>query len=154
MKIMIIGIALATIVAACNNTSESEYNALRLKTTQDSIRVLRDSLRIDSFKKVEVAKTEAVAAQKATRTRSATSTSRTNRSYTSGTNYGYVQPQPAKKGWSSAAKGAVIGGVAGAVTGIAVDKKDGRGAVVGGVVGAGTGYAIGRARDRKTGRVQ
>lgn len=53
---------------------------------------------------------------------------------------------------SSAAKGAIIGGVAGAATGVLIDKKDGRGAVIGGVVGAGTGYSIGRAKDKKTGR--
>ncbi|MNY18343.1 hypothetical protein D3C86_1517190 [compost metagenome] len=58
-----------------------------------------------------------------------------------------------KKGWSQAAKGAVIGAGAGALGGILIDKKDGRGAIIGGVVGAGTGYVIGRAQDRKSGRV-
>lgn len=64
--------------------------------------------------------------------------------------------EPAKKkGWSDAAKGAVIGGVVGAGAGAVIDKnKRGRGAIIGGVVGAGAGYAIGRSRDRKSGRVQ
>jgi hypothetical protein len=48
----------------------------------------------------------------------------------------------------------VIGGVAGAATGVLVDKKDGRGAVIGGVLGAGTGYVIGRDKDKKSGRAQ
>jgi outer membrane lipoprotein SlyB len=58
----------------------------------------------------------------------------------------------AKKGWSKAAKGAVIGGASGAIIG-GVITKSGKGAVIGGVLGAGTGYVIGRSKDRKDGRV-
>jgi outer membrane lipoprotein SlyB len=66
-----------------------------------------------------------------------------------------AQSQPVqKKGWSKAAKGAVIGGAGGAVVGAAVSKKRGKGAIIGGVVGAGTGYIIGRNEDKKDGRVQ
>ena len=51
----------------------------------------------------------------------------------------------AKQGWSSAAKGAVIGGAAGAVTGAVINKRNrAAGAVVGGVAGAGVGYTIGQ----------
>lgn len=57
-----------------------------------------------------------------------------------------------KKGWSHAAKDAVIGGVGGAVVGAVVGK--GKGAVIGGVVGAGGGYILGRAQDKKEGRVK
>jgi uncharacterized membrane protein YfcA len=57
-----------------------------------------------------------------------------------------------KKGWSRKAKGAAIGGAAGAVTGAAVSKKDKKGAVVGGVVGAGAGYLYGRHKDKKKDR--
>ena len=57
-----------------------------------------------------------------------------------------------KKGWSRKAKGAAIGGAAGAVTGAAVSKKNGKGAVVGGAVGAGAGYLYGRHKDKKKGR--
>lgn len=61
---------------------------------------------------------------------------------------------PRPKGWSKAAKGAVIGGAAGAVGGAIIAKKNpAAGAVVGAAVGAGTGYAIGRAEDKKDGRV-
>src|SRR4026208_1996448 len=50
-----------------------------------------------------------------------------------------------KRGWSSAAKGAVIGGVAGAAAGAIINKKNrAAGAVVGGAAGAGVGYTIGR----------
>ena len=54
-----------------------------------------------------------------------------------------------KKGWSKAAQGAAIGGVAGAVGGAILSKKKGLGAVVGGVVGAAGGYILGKGMDKK-----
>ena len=60
---------------------------------------------------------------------------------------------PAKKGWSDAAKGTVIGAGAGAIAGALIDKNHAQGALIGGLVGGGTGYVVGRAKDRKTGRV-
>ncbi len=62
------------------------------------------------------------------------------------------QPEQ-KKGISKAAKGAIIGGVGGAVVG-GVATKSTKGAVIGGVVGATGGYIIGRQQDKKDGRVQ
>ena len=60
---------------------------------------------------------------------------------------------PKKKGWSKAAKGAVIGGVAGATAGAIINKRaPAVGAVVGGVIGAGAGYEIGKSKDKKDGR--
>jgi len=59
-----------------------------------------------------------------------------------------------KEGWSKAAKGAVIGGVAGAAGGAVLNKKNRVvGAVIGGVVGAAGGYGIGRTMDKKDGRI-
>jgi hypothetical protein len=55
---------------------------------------------------------------------------------------------------SSAAKGAIIGGAAGAVGGAVISKDKTSGAIIGGVAGAGAGYLIGRDKDKKTGRVQ
>lgn len=64
-----------------------------------------------------------------------------------------VQAAPQRKGWSKAAKGAVIGGVTGAAAGAIIDKKNrAAGAVIGGVAGAGVGYGIGRHIDKKNGR--
>lgn len=58
-----------------------------------------------------------------------------------------------KKGWSSAAKGAVIGGVTGAAGGAVINKKNrAAGAVIGGVIGAAGGYGVGRSIDKKNGR--
>ncbi len=62
--------------------------------------------------------------------------------------------QPAeKKGWSKAAKGAVIGGAGGAVVGAVINKRNrAAGAVIGGVIGGAAGYGIGRSKDKKDGR--
>lgn len=58
-----------------------------------------------------------------------------------------------KRGWSSAAKGAVIGGVAGAAGGAIINRKNrALGGVVGGILGAGAGYGIGRGIDKRNGR--
>jgi hypothetical protein len=67
----------------------------------------------------------------------------------------YVNTEPAsqpaqKKGWSNAAKGAVIGGGTGAVAGAVIDKNHrAQGAVIGAAVGAGAGYLIGKHKDKK-----
>jgi hypothetical protein len=60
--------------------------------------------------------------------------------------------KPAKKeGISKAAKGAIIGGVGGAVAGGVITKK-GKGAVIGGIIGAAGGYILGRKKDKEDGR--
>ncbi|MEO6327527.1 MAG: glycine zipper domain-containing protein [Ginsengibacter sp.] len=62
-------------------------------------------------------------------------------------------PQPAnKKGWSKAAKGAVIGAGAGVIGGAILSKKKGVGAIIGGVIGAAGGYVIGKGMDKKDNR--
>jgi uncharacterized protein YcfJ len=55
-----------------------------------------------------------------------------------------------KRGWSSRAKGALIGGGSGAVVGGLIGHGVG-GALIGGAAGAGGGYLIGRHRDRERG---
>ena len=58
-----------------------------------------------------------------------------------------------KKGWSRAAKGAVIGAGSGAIAGAIINKRNrAAGAVIGGIIGGGVGYGIGRAQDKKNGR--
>lgn len=54
-----------------------------------------------------------------------------------------------KKGWSNAAKGAVLGGVGGAIGGAVISKNKGKGAVIGGVLGAAGGYIFGKSKDKK-----
>lgn len=61
-----------------------------------------------------------------------------------------TQTVPAKrKGWSNAAKGAVIGAGVGAATGAIVSKKKGTGAIIGGLAGAGVGAGTGAIIDSK-----
>ncbi len=85
----------------------------------------------------------------------------TTRRRSSSRSYGYSSsngtyastPVPARRrGWSKAAKGAVIGGASGAVVGAVVSKKKGKGAIIGGALGALGGYVIGRGQDKRDGR--
>ncbi len=67
------------------------------------------------------------------------------------------EPAPApvqkKRGWSAKAKGAVIGGAAGAASGAVINKRNrAGGAVIGGVLGAAAGTGVGAVIDRKNGR--
>lgn len=119
-------------LAACQNKNKAENQA-----TADSLKIVQDSLKMDSMQK---AKSVAPVSTSTATTSTTTTTSST------------VTPAPQKKGWSSAAKGAVIGGAAGAIGGALIDKKHGQGAIIGGVAGAGAGYLIGHAKDKKTGR--
>lgn len=74
---------------------------------------------------------------------------RTYSSSSTASNTPVTAPAEKKKGWSNAAKGAVIGAGTGAVAGAIVSKKKGTGAIVGGLLGAGGGYLIGKAKDKK-----
>ena len=162
MKRFVMIFAVAAIFAACNNSSQTSS---QLK--QEAYRQVRDSLKLDSFQRAEAKEIEIaeereriLALQQSMPVRERViyaSNSSPRRTYVKGVQetYTYSQPQAArKKGWSHAAKGAAIGAGAGAITGVLIDKKDARGAIIGGVLGAGTGYVIGRAKDRRTGRIQ
>ncbi len=130
---------LAAVLTACNN----KYKASSEDKTV-AIKAMKDSLSLDSFKRAEAVKAEAKKEALAARS-NVTNNYSTTPSSTSSTS-------TRKKGWSSAAKGAVIGGGVGAISGAIIDKKSGRGAIIGGVAGAGAGYLIGRDKDKKTGR--
>lgn len=146
-------LAVAAAVTACNSSATNNKGGENTYTFKDSVKIIKDSLRLDSFqraeneRKAEVQRKEEIATAKAEARREVSSKPQ----YVVNQQSNAVQPAK-KKGWSAAAKGAVIGAGAGAVTGILVDKKDGRGAAIGGVLGAGTGYLIGRDKDKKTGR--
>ena len=81
-------------------------------------------------------------------TTTSTSSTSTNNGNSSSTSTG-----SGNKGWSKAAKGAVIGGAAGAVGGAVITKK-GSGAAIGAAVGAASGYIIGKDQDKQDGRVR
>ncbi|MNK11525.1 hypothetical protein D3C87_295670 [compost metagenome] len=154
-KILMIAAIGATVLASCG---KSEKQVALEK--QQALTAYRDSIKLDSFKRaaVEVEKRkieEQHQAELAAARRSAARSYSSGNTVTSTTSSGGVaNTQAQKKGWSSAAKGTVIGAGVGALGGVLIDKKDGRGAIIGGLAGAGAGYAIGRAEDRKSGRVQ
>ncbi|WP_316766291.1 YMGG-like glycine zipper-containing protein [Pedobacter frigiditerrae] len=152
MKKIFAIVALAIGLASCGNSAKEEALA-----KEQAMAAVRDSLKLDSFKKVEVAKQELLKEQKhqaelAAARRSASSSYSSSGSTT--TSSAGTTTAAQKKGWSSAAKGTAIGAGVGALGGVLIDKKDGRGAIIGGLAGAGAGYVIGRSRDVKSGRVQ
>lgn len=146
LSIVILGVALS----ACSNQAKEE--AL---IKQKAIAAVKDSLKLDSFKRAEVARAKEKEEQRLAQIKEESRVLLlSERNEAASARSSSESTAPAKKGWSQAAKGAVIGAGAGALGGVIVDKKDGRGALIGGVVGAGTGYLIGRGQDRKSGRVQ
>jgi hypothetical protein len=149
MRKVIIALSMGLVFTACNNQSKQPSALDTMAIKQQAI--LEEQARIQ-------AETDSIASVRrslaAVRRREARYDDVSNES--SSAEQAPVTPTtaaPAKKGWSDAAKGTVIGAGAGALAGVLIDKNDVRGAVIGGVVGAGTGYAVGRANDRKTGRV-
>lgn len=153
MKKIFAIVALATVLASCGNSAKEQELA-----KQQAVAAVKDSLKLDSFKRAEVARQQAeVEAKHQTELAAARRSAATTRYSSSGgttTSSAGTTTAAKKKGWSDAAKGTAIGAGVGALGGILIDKKDGRGAVIGGLAGAGAGYAIGRAEDRKSGRVQ
>ncbi|WP_316839039.1 YMGG-like glycine zipper-containing protein [Pedobacter gandavensis] len=160
MKKILSVAALAILLSACSNNAKE---AAMIK--QQAIVAVKDSLRLDSFKRADALEKERIAQVKDEEIRTARireekrtlllaerNEAAERRSNSSSSNT--VATPAKKKGWSQAAKGTAIGAGAGAIGGILVDKNNARGAIIGGVVGAGTGYVIGRAQDRKSGRVQ
>lgn len=151
MKKIFLVVISGMLLSACSNNAKQE--AL---IKQQTIAAIKDSLRLDSFKKAEVKakeKEEQRVAQVKEEKRMLLLAER-NEAASSRSSSTEAAAPAKKKGWSQAAKGAAIGAGAGALGGVLIDKKDGRGAIIGGVVGAGTGYLIGRGQDRKSGRVQ
>jgi len=154
MKNIFVIVALATVLASCGNSAKEQALA-----KQQAVAAVKDSLKLDSFRRAEVAEKERLveerhqaelAAVRKASTKTVYTSSGSSTSYSGGT----TTTAAKKKGWSDAAKGTAIGAGVGALGGILIDKKDGRGAIIGGLAGAGAGYAIGRAEDRKSGRVQ
>lgn len=155
MKRIIPVFAIALAMTACNTTPNTD-------TTQKAIQPAVDTTGLAEFQAWKsqnelVNTSENTAQQPQTRTvvkyypvSSARRSSSSGISRSTSTSSGTASR---KKGWSSAAKGAVIGGVAGAAGGAIINKKNRAvGGVVGGVLGAGVGYGIGRHIDKKNGR--
>ncbi len=155
MKNILLACALVTTFAACKNKQDDARN---IQLMSDSSAYSNDMYSDTS--NMEIA-TEPVpvsvrphsvtsgTSTKATTTR----TTKTTPSNNNGTQTTTTQTTTAKKGWSSAAKGAVIGGGVGAIGGAIISKKKPvQGAIIGGVAGAAGGYIIGKGIDKKKGR--
>lgn len=174
--ISVFAIAGAALVASCN-TSEVREQRAALQAQQAELEAMKMDLvkqrTIDSMNAVADAKkpTTTTVVRSTTPRRSYSSSSNSDRAYTSGSSSyngaGYSQPtvtqpavyQPApvvqqqKRGWSAKAKGAVIGAGVGAASGAIINKRNrGVGAIIGAVGGAAAGTGIGAILDRKNGR--
>ncbi|MEN2402365.1 YMGG-like glycine zipper-containing protein [Flavobacterium sp. MC2016-06] len=135
MKALYILIVALSIVS-CQNQGKADINKAK-QASIDSMKVEVNKQRIIDSMKVEMAALEQkrAAEQKVVVVRQ-----------TDGT----ATAAPAKKkGWSSTAKGAVIGAGVGAITGAVVSKKKGEGAIIGGLAGAGVGAGTGAIIDGK-----
>jgi hypothetical protein len=153
----------ATVVitmVACNSNPKTDEKAQNTDTAYASwqARQQRDSFGAQPELPAKVAPQQAVYRSTGTKRSvahtSSSSSSSNAGSAATGTGTGATTQAPAKKkGWSKTAKGAVIGGVAGAVGGAIINKKNpAAGAVIGGVLGAGTGAVVGNEMDKKDGR--
>ena len=154
-KLIIPVLAIAVVMTACNTTPDTA-------TTQKAIQPSVDTTGLAQFQAWK-AQNELMSTQQNTAMQPQTRevvkyypVSSVRRSSSSGvyrSSSGSSGTATRKKGWSSAAKGAVIGGVAGAAGGAIINKKNrALGGVIGGVLGAGAGYGIGRGIDKRNGR--
>ncbi len=171
MKNLFIGFASVLLVTACNSkTTESEStNVLTTDTTSlynngisSDTAVLtesvaepeRDTVYLPAPKRVEAAKTRT--SYKTTTPAKSTSSASTSTGTVPAKDTVSTVPSTAstptvseKKGMSNSTKGAILGGVGGAVGGAIISKKKGKGAIIGGAVGAAGGYILGRKKDKK-----
>ena len=166
MKRFLAIFSLAAVMVACNSDADriAAENA-KLQRYQDSLRLSADTAGLAEYQAwkaqnelvmedEQISNTPPVVARS---TRSSAARSTSARRSSSGTrSSGAVASggtATQKKGWSKAAKGAVIGGVAGGAAGAVINKKNRvAGGVIGAVLGAGGGYVIGRQMDKKDGR--
>lgn len=150
MKYLLSIFVLTIALSACKDSAKEEAIV-----KQKAIAAVKDSLKLDSFKRAEAQRKqdEVVAAKVREERRTLLLSERSDPAPAPRESDQTAAPAK-KKGWSAAAKGTAIGAGAGALGGVLLDKKDGRGAIIGGLVGAGTGYLIGRDQDRKSGRVK
>jgi hypothetical protein len=156
MKKMLMIFAIAAVFAACKSDSKADLETNKVILSDSSMSVTGSASSDTGTAVVKGTVTTPVArSTRSTKTSTSGSNNNTAASNTgsSTTTTTTTSNTTKKKGWSSRAKGAVIGGVAGAVGGAVISKHNkGTGAAVGGVVGAAGGYIIGNEVDKKNGR--
>ena len=155
----------AILLVACNSKPKTNTEDVARKVA-DSLRLAADTAGLAQFQAWKAqneltdqnmnGQTALTATPAATRSSSAvrrSSSASRNSGGAMSSSSSNTAKAPQKKGWSKAAKGAVIGGVAGGAAGAIINKRNRVvGGVVGGVIGAGVGYGIGRSKDKKDGR--
>ena len=162
MRSFLIVFVIALIFMACKSKTNPNKDIVGIDTSYYKNNMLADTARVEAL---APGTTKRVVETRNPDGSSTTVTTITNNKPTSATRTGTVRTgsvassgagttttTTTKKGWSNRAKGAVIGGVGGAVVGAAVSKKKGKGAIIGGAVGAAGGYIIGNEKDKKAGR--
>jgi hypothetical protein len=167
-KLLFVLPILAILMVACNSRPKTNPEDVARKVA-DSLRLAADTAGLAQFQawkaqneimdpgmygQTALAATPAVSrSSSSTRRSSATSRNRSSSGGSMSSGSSNTAKASQKKGWSKAAKGAVIGGVAGGAAGAIINKRNRVvGGVVGGVLGAGVGYGIGRGMDKKDGR--
>ncbi len=168
MKKILFGLSTVFIMASCSNDNPRTAAETKLVTpatdttglaqfqawkAQNELAVAQQN-QLATQPVTEVVREKVVYVDRPSPRRSSSTTSRSSSSNNgSGSGTSTSQAPAKKKGWSKAAKGAVIGGAGGAVVGAVINKRNrGVGAVIGGVLGAGAGYGVGRSQDKKDGR--
>lgn len=150
MKKLLIVIAITSVFGACKNGSSNlDTNKVMLTdTTGNYNNSISSDTPAATHRRTKSSNYEANESRSKTTTSSPKSVNNT----ASAKNERTTTTTAKKRGWSNRAKGAVIGGTAGAVGGAIISKKKGKGAIIGGIVGAAGGYIIGNEKDKKVGR--
>ncbi len=145
MKITLLILSAGVLVTSCSS---------KPKTTETLVQTTDTTVMAKPVNEDSIAAVHATAVKAKTTTSAGTATHATSSNSSSSTSSSEsTNSAKAKQGWSKTAKGAVIGGVVGAGTGVIVDKKHRvTGGIVGGAVGAGAGAIIGNQLDKKSGR--
>ncbi len=154
MKNILLAFTVVTVFAACNS-KKSETRDIQLMSDSSAYNnsMYTDTMQQFVSEPVPVRSTPKSVTTK--RQTNSTSTTNSGSSTNSGANTSGAQTSQTttqKKGWSSRAKGTVIGAGVGAIGGAIISKKKGKGAVIGGVAGAAGGYIIGNEIDKKNNR--
>ncbi|MEO6818271.1 MAG: glycine zipper domain-containing protein [Ginsengibacter sp.] len=155
-KTSLLFFTLILLLAACKNRNTADQRNIQLLTDTSAYRHTMNSDTAVIIKQEQVNGNEKASANTGNHSSSNNEGSASSGSTTtpnSTNNNTSSSSDNANKGWSKAAKGAVIGGAAGAVGGAVISKKAG-GAAIGAAVGAASGYIIGRDQDKQDGRVK
>lgn len=148
MKVVLF-ILIASVIVSCQNQGKMEMQSKQAsvdsvkKMTADSMNIAFEKQRVIDSMQIEMAKIEE------TKIETQKEIVVVNRQSPSSATTTTSSTTTKKKGWSSTAKGAVIGAGVGAATGAIISKKKVQGAIIGGVAGAGIGAGTGAIIDGK-----